>query len=248
MSDSLISQMKGLCGMVNLERPSSAVDLSGLIPEPIDTPVIFVIGSPRSGTTALGNIVGANRRCVSADESLFLLSLWLDFDEIVLGNNKRGNKFLGSYTTPQKALRYTSEYVAHFYSDLLASKSSARYVVDHTPWHGYIYEFISLMFPDAYFLHIIRNPEDVVRSLAQVRKAGSAWGQDNDELRLELRNRIVAASSSIKEKSPDHYFEIHYEDFCKNPERSLHEFLDSIGCDWENSMSDAMKIRYASSD
>ena len=237
-------KFEGLEPEIDVNRSSSDVDLSMLSTEPCGIPIIFVLGCPRSGTTLVGNVFGANRQAASGDESLFLLDEWNKFDRYVLGNNRRGAANLSSFSSPQRILGYTSEYLKNLYGDLRDAQD-ARYAVDHTPVYGHVQEFIDLMVPDATYVHVVRNMSDVVSSLRSVKEAGAKCGQSTDEARRAFHDHWVDLSRSIGERVVDRYFEITYEEFCSRPEDTLAPVLNQLELDWSQSMADAMNIRYA---
>lgn len=241
-------KLKHLSSIINPDRPSSVADLSGLTPISHSPNVIFVVGCPRSGTTALGNVLGAHDALSSADESMFLLTSWLDFDELILRNNRRNAPLLSSYTTPQKALNYYGEFVHHFFNDLIAQKPTARYAIDHTPWNSHIFEFLNLLFPNAHYVHILRDKKSTLKSLENIYKSGALWGQEDTESREALWELMKDNAKAIRLKAPGRYHEINYSDFASNPEQSLELLLSSINLKWQPAMTKAAEYRYAQAD
>lgn len=206
---------------------------------------IFVVGSPRSGTTLLGNVLGGNEQLVAGDESMFLLDHWNMFNNLLLGGNRRGADFLASFTSSQKYLDYTSRYVHEIYTDLVDSKESATRAVDHTPLYSHIFHYIELLFDQPVYLHIVRDQEAVVDSLRRIRETGGVWGQETDEKRREFHDYWVAKARDISNFVTGRYFEIEYEDFIESPEDTLDEFLVAQNLTWSDDMADRMTMLYA---
>jgi len=139
---------------------------------------IFLVGAPRSGTTILQALLASHPRITSFPETKFFHYLW---------NNRLKSKlcdrlhefFHEEIFRPDlysKSEIYnrgsTSDRIKWFVGilDQLATEENNSIWLEKTPEHVYFVQDILNYLPDAKFIHVIRNPLDVVASM---RKATS---------------------------------------------------------------------------
>lgn len=106
--------------------------------------IIFIIGCPRSGTTWLGNLLGKHKDIKYYNEPGILS--WLNQKEITEPMRLNFKKIVMRMCSGQKT----------------------NFVFKFPHWTLFIEELIS-MFPEAKFIHIIRNSKNVALSLNKVR-------------------------------------------------------------------------------
>jgi hypothetical protein len=118
---------------------------------------------------------------------------------------------------------------AVFVLDKIAARMPhAQVVVEKSPRHALHADFIARLFPDAYFLHVIRDPRDTVASL---KAAGRTWGAD-----WAPRNPIEGARMWVQHiecgrrlAGLPQYREVRYEDLRANPLLHLRETFAWLG-------------------
>jgi hypothetical protein len=144
-----------------------------------DPQFCFLVGSPRSGTTAVAAALARHPEIAHFYEPYFLWERWLrshDDDHID-----------PETVTSTAANRIREEY------DVFARKSSARVVVDKTPENAFRIEAIRRVFPEARFLHLVRDGRDVTASIRREwqRRQAVVAGQ-NTRAMLGLAWRMLA--------------------------------------------------------
>ena len=87
-------------------------------------------------------------------------------------------------------------------------------IVERTPLHALHAELIAEIYPDARFVHIIRDGRDVARSIAS-----QPWGPDSVAGAAEEWRDCVAGGRAIAEL-PD-YLELRYEDLLNEPRATV---------------------------
>jgi hypothetical protein len=138
--------------------------------------LVFLVGSPRSGTTWLQLLLARSPAIATVPEtqlfSQYMRSMVEQWnDDRVTGRPIGLTKLLGDEEF-RGLLRSTSAFV---FAKIAQSKSSATVVLEKTPQHvGYWREILDL-WPEAHFIHIIRDPRSVVASL---RAASRSWASD----------------------------------------------------------------------
>ena len=149
---------------MSIEHLTPYLDRDGICPNPI-----FIIGSPRSGTTALGHALDKHPELWASKESYFLYDCF--------GNGRAGG------TWQRHRERKNPSFLAH--SDvgraeflgflglgvnaLYTSRSGGLRWVDPTPLNTIMVEDLADMFPGATFLNLVRDGRSVVRSMGRFR-------------------------------------------------------------------------------
>lgn len=179
-------------------------------------PPIFVVGSPRSGTTLTRFILDSHPSISCGPETHFLGDL---------------HRLADTHWMRAERFDVDREYWDHLVRDFFEAlhvdymrRRGRRRWADKTPGYALHLDYIDRLFPDARFVHVIRDGRDVVASYRYrwgYRAAVKAPGQWARHVDAGLRfGRGTAA---------DRYHEIRYEELVRNPEqvlRPLFEFLD----------------------
>jgi Sulfotransferase family len=226
-------------------RASSAETLSGdgeRAPHllPICPNPVFVIGSPRSGTTVLARSLGLHSELWASAESEALFHLFgpanlarRAFDrEMALP----GPRWLGREEVSRE------EFVAYIgagVNALFTSRSQGLRWIDHTPIYTLIAPSLAEALPGASFIHILRDGRDVVNSMlgfvdsrsdpkvARFAKARIAWATDMADACETWRDHVDAGMNFCDE-SADRAMVVSYEDLVAAPEATfgaIHGFL-----------------------
>nr|VFK20394.1 MAG: Sulfotransferase family protein [Candidatus Kentron sp. LPFa]VFK34210.1 MAG: Sulfotransferase family protein [Candidatus Kentron sp. LPFa] len=105
-----------------------------------------------------------------------------------------------------------------------------RYV-DDTPWYGALIPFMHKVFPDAHFVHIIRNGRYVLQSLRASLGAGYTWISPNIQEQAELwSNQVKLTRERARLHLPkNQYTEIRYEALSSEPIPTINYILDAVG-------------------
>jgi hypothetical protein len=187
----------------------------------LSTAPIFVVGSARSGTTMLRLMLDSHHRISSGEETHFLQQL-----EPVVGKQWR---LLDRYGFPRE---YWLDRLRHLYGDFQAEYATRRGKVrwaDKDPANTLILPFVEELFPDAKYLHLLRDGHDVVAShrdrwgyRSAARSARGAW-----------RKYVEAARSFGATVGPARYLELRYEALVADPEAELRRMLLFLGEEWD---------------
>jgi len=203
--------------------------------------LIFVIGSPRSGSTLLQRLLGSHSQIFTHPEPHLLTPL----------------AYLGYYDTVEKApydhvnaalaLREFAEelprgeadyldalraYASTLYERVL-SPSGKAYFLDKTPAYALVLPFVTKLYPQAKYVVLTRHPLAIMHSVAH-----SFFG--GDYAAAEAANPIVkryvpAIGSFILEQRVPHVL-VRYEDVVQQPARELGRICAHLGVPFEPSM------------
>jgi hypothetical protein len=196
---------------------------------------IFVVGANRSGTTLLRLILNAHSRIAIPEELVYITShvgnrgihRWRDpgyskdhyryFVERVLADNAEAlapldlralADCIATSTTPNLRSPYQMALEAW------AAHHGKKRWGEKTPSNIFYAEHILEMFPDAQFVHLIRDPRAGVASMQSV------WFFPNDPVlnALNRKKYLVAGQSHLEQHvPPDQRLVVRYEDLLRNP-------------------------------
>lgn len=202
---------------------------------PEGKPPFFIVGSARSGTTLLRLMLNAHRSVAVPPESRFITELQLDDKPVqverflnALGSHKR----FQTWDLPLEAVRNELEGDVVPYADAIAAAYRAYARVhgksrwgDKTPRYVEHIPFLAGLFPEARFIHLIRDGRNVALSYAHVpfgpknvSKAASLWA-----------DRVSKGCRDGRALAAGRYIEIRYEDLVEDAAgeaRDICGFLD----------------------
>lgn len=117
----------------------------------------------------------------------------------------------------------------------IQSNTNCKVIVDatKTPMYSYLLSLIEEI--DVHIIHIVRDP----RGVAYSRKKKMVQPDKTKEVYLHQYNPLVSSiqwdlrnvlSENLWEKNKSRYFMLRYEDFIKEPRKSIEEILNFTGC------------------
>lgn len=205
---------------------------------------LFIVGSPRSGTTVLGKSLGLHSLIASSEESLFLLHMWRIYSDLYMGDNRRKTTNLKDYLSSDQLLLTIGNFSDEIFGNFLAKENKHIYL-DHSPWYGSIASFIKVIYPDAQFIHIIRDGREVVRSLSHSYAKGFQWAGSSIEYRTGIWKNSVENCLKIKENYPNDYYEIYYKDLIESPEQSFKDICKKLDIAYETNILEGLNMKHA---
>jgi hypothetical protein len=211
-------------------------------------PPFFIVGSARSGTTWLRIILNAHSEVAVPPESRFVVSLWDGHDDVEpsallqrLGNHKRFQAWDLSIADVECALPEHPTYaqmMAAAYVAYARARGKSRWG-DKTPRHVEHIDFLARLFPDALFVHQIRDGRDVALSYADV-----PFGPKSVAAAAELwEKRVRAGMAAGRALGPERYLETRYEAFVAEPERHTKALCEFLRVSYEPGMLDAGRAK-----
>jgi hypothetical protein len=189
----------------------------------LDRP-IFVIGSPRSGTTLLRLMLDSHPRISCGEETHFLREM-----AAITG---RHWPLLSAYGFERDWwVARIRDFYAGFAGEVLARAGKARWA-EKDPTYTLHLDLVEALFPDACYVHLVRDGHDVVASFRD------RWGYRSGgrAARGEWRRYVTAARRHGERVGPGRYAELRYEDLVREPEASVRRLLDLLGEPFEPAM------------
>jgi len=222
---------------------------------------IFVVGTHRSGTTWLANILCQHSSIVGIQaerhfgihESAFFSHVRGRFGDLRDNNNfiqfvevfGSSDYFILSGLKKEffyEARPRTYPEAFRLLMDRLAEAKGAKYWVEKTPAHSLYLDEITMCYPDAKFIGIRRNVVDTVRSVVQRQRGMST-----------LLSRMILLVKTVFHycnymKHIDHHLKktdsmmvVNYEELRQTPQRVLSDVCQFLGIEFESQM---LECRY----
>jgi hypothetical protein len=205
-----------------------------------------VLGAPRSGTTWLQRLLASSPKVASPQEThlfdIYLRVQWrrwakqeADLVRALDGIGDGGqpeDRVIGLPTILDKEDLLDSQrvLVERVVSRALATKPGASIVIEKTPSNSLCVDMIDRLCPTARFLHIIRDPRDVMASLRDISASwAGGWAPRSAVGAAKLWLCHVEGARRAAILGPERYLEIRYEDLRRDTAAVLTTIVDYLG-------------------
>jgi hypothetical protein len=200
--------------------------------------LIFLIGSPRSGSTLLQRMIASHSQIFTHPEPHLLTPLYY------LGYYATVDKAPFDHVNSAQALRELCEelpggeadyldavraYASTLYERVLAP-TGKRFFLDKTPAYALVLPFVAKLYPRAKFVVLTRHPFAILHSVAHSFFAGNYAAAE--EANPILRRYVPAIGSFIIER-PVPFVQVRYEDLVTEPEGEMRRICAHLGVEFE---------------
>ncbi len=237
---------------------------------------IFIVGSPRSGTSILSWCVGQHPNILVQEESSWigpfavnvaigheigsargehsqLSALDIRRDDFMAHFGKSINDLILSHRRQfemnlrSTALRDSSQVHEGFQIARSQSDPKSRWV-DGTPEYSLYICGLRKLFPGALFIHIVRDVDSVVRSLLNFDRLGEGSLVANEQQAYEYWLRTVnACLEAERAYGRQIVHRLQYSDLINNPESALRSVLKFLGEPYVPACLEPLQVRINSS-
>ncbi|MEG4444370.1 sulfotransferase [Microcoleus sp. AT9_B5] len=203
---------------------------------------IFLVGSPRSGTTILQSLLAAHPEVISFPESKFFHYLLYDQFagklpgrmETFFNDEIKRPELLKDFDDSQTVEAKVSWFVRVL--DGLAAEQKKSIWLEKTPEHIYFIDDIERFLPDAKFIHLLRNGMDTIASMYDATKSfnelwGAGWDLNHCIYRWEH-----AMLTSHKYINKSNHILVKYEELLDNKTQFLGEICNFMGIEYDGTM------------
>lgn len=215
---------------------------------------ILIVGTARSGTTLLQNILSNNDELYTFPETHFfektiirrpyLRFLHYSSDKKI----KYVNEFLSKINSEQCYTKYNAnrfslnKWVEYLIKtiDCLCLKNNKSIWIEKTPLHLYYTDSIYKVYPNTKYIHIIRNPVDNIAALYDVsKKYPNSFNQNTLKKAFNAYHKDLTKHIQVYGK--DNHFFITYDKLVELPTSCIKEVCDFIEIDYNQEMLKSTK-------
>jgi hypothetical protein len=212
-------------------------------------PFPFIVACGRSGTTLVQAMLNAHPEMAIPPETPFLLPVrdrvrrqggGVDLERFVALLERNRNFAL--WNLPPEAVREAlsrtrpRDYpgaVRTLYASYASQRGKERYG-DKTPAHVLHLPYLAEAFPEARFIHLIRDGRDVTCSYL----ARGIGPRDGVEGAMRWKHTVATGRRDGTRLGPDRYLEVRYEGLVADPEGHLKTITGFIELDYDEAMID----------
>jgi len=205
--------------------------------------LVFLVGSPRAGTTLLSRMLSAHSDVFSPAEPHLMpplahLGYWetverAPYDPIITQRGLR--EFVATLPNGEAdltaALRACTD---HLYTQSL-STSGAKLFLDQTPAYALVLDFVTRLYPDARYVVLTRNPLAIWSSYVDSFFDGDFESAYRNNPLVE---RYVPAIARFLSETEARHVHVRYEDVVSEPATELQRICDCLGIEFEPGMVD----------
>lgn len=217
-------------------------------------PFPFILGSVRSGTTMLRLMLNAHPDMAIPPESYFPVELWpwharyespngfnIELLAETLLTSPHFTHFRDNWDLDPQFVRLGLSGVHQIdYAEairrvflLYAEAHGKTRIGDKTPWFVLHIPLLADLFPDARFVHLVRDGRNVALSMLD-----TPWGPSRlTDAALLWRRLVLTGRKAGRQVGPDRYKEIFYEELVDNPAAVLAEVCSFVELDYRPEMT-----------
>jgi len=208
--------------------------------------LIFVGGCPRSGTTLVQNMLDSHPEIFGGPEFLHLQ------DVTDLRKKLRRSISVGwidlfcSYEDLDGHLRALVQNILL----PLADKHGGKFMSEKSPENILAFSELVELFPEAHFIHVVRDPRAIVSSMQDVCARAKHKNIDIPAFTATPSSRIAYTAKCFDsgfaavKKSPDKILTVVYESLVKDPEKELKNICKFLSLEWNSQMMEPQKKKH----
>ncbi|WP_079478174.1 sulfotransferase [Halobacillus salinus] len=209
------------------------------------TAPIFIGGAGRSGTTLLRVMLNAHPNLCSGPE----FKLMPDIINLYNKMNSQGfESILKSYHLDNQYLKETyAKFISDLFNNFLLDNHANR-IVEKTPHNVLMMKEVSQIFPEAKFIHVVRDGRDVASSLTDMKwtdfEGNPIWYVKNINNASEYWMKVV--SQGLKDAQDPSMngkvLLVSYEDLIDDPKSVMEKVLNFIDEPWSDLVLEHEKV------
>lgn len=218
-------------------------------------PPVIVLGVGRSGTTLLRVMLDRHTTLAIPYETFFVPQLAHQhgrrpkLDEFLddLGRLRTLYDWGIAPADIRPRLREgmtTREAIAAIFETYAEREGKPRWG-DKTPLYMQQLPLLERLFPDAIWVHLVRDGRDAALSFLELPEgfAGTTWAQPRTVGQFAARWRTeILSARRLGRHAGDRYLELRYEDLVSEPERELRRVCEHASLPWEPGMLDHTRV------
>jgi hypothetical protein len=214
--------------------------------------LLFIIGSPRSGTTWLQRLLATHPRIKTGQESRVFEYVGSQFQQwqrdIKSAAYGRGGLGMACYLDEAEFLSIQRKYLHLLLAPMIKDLQPGQIFLEKNPSHALFVPEIARLLPGARLIHMVRDPRDVTASiLAAANGWGSHWAPRKATRCIRWWwEHVKGAEQAATLLAPDQFLEVRYEDLHRDPASMLANISRFLKLPWADSeIAEAIKTNTA---
>jgi hypothetical protein len=217
---------------------------------------VFIGGCDRSGTTLLGDMLGSTSWSFATPETQFFHELLLRIKLGAFDSSEEAAawlhghfrfatweldldvKELAALINLEKPRVTVEAIVEHYLRQTHPQKTAADVWIDHTPDNFKYHPMLKALFPEARFIHIVRDGRAVSSSITPL-----DWGPNNAYSASRHWAERMEQALSVESAEGDNCFRLHFEQLVAEPHSTICELCDFIGIPFDPQMLNGGGLR-----
>ncbi len=203
--------------------------------------LVFVVGSPRSGTTWLQQMMAAHPGTVALDSELTVFTYLRAWERryqeekhhMDQGHWSQGAPLLYNEEEFYEGLQGIGQ---HAYAKVLAKNPEASHILDKHPGYALFLPLIDRLFPNSKVIHIIRDGREVVVSMLSAQERIGFGAGDVKSATRDWVQHIREARAASHLFGAARYMEVRYEELMAEPEVGLMQLFRFAGLEADPGM------------
>ncbi len=209
---------------------------------------IFIGGCARSGTTLLGSMIGGAKGAIATPESQFKIDAAIQIARNEISDSSQdileyflkhfrlrlwgiGRELSDAHKIVSKSSLFEiTKQCVDVYAEKIGCKKWDTWI-DHTPDNIKYINLLNQIFPDSYFIHIIRDGRGAFASVKPLE-----WGPSGVIQGAKWWAQWVAPGLAAEKAFNDRLKRVHYEDLILNPENVIKQICDFADVTFDHSM------------
>ena len=199
----------------------------------------------RSGTTLLRYLLDSHPNISCGPETVRFIPELRSFVERVMGSDTFRKTLPKFHLDEDDFYRLAvTDSLNAFFAPLCKASNKGRWATK-TPSNVLHFDFLARTFPDACFIHVIRDGRDCVSSLENVAWWGNTLSNPVTFYNASRRWAEYVTAGRRHGASGLRYLEVRYESLTSNPKDELLRILDFIGEEWDDRLLQHDKRSYS---
>ena len=200
--------------------------------------LIFIGGSPRSGTTLVQNMLDSHPLILGGPEFLYLPKI-IDLRRRLHSAISKG--WIDIICTRDDVDGYIISLIKKLFLPL-ADKNQLEFYSEKTPDNILVFSELIELFPEAHFIQVIRDPRAIVSSMQQVKKRTIDKGLNVPYYCADIFKSMAYikkcfdAGFTASKNTPNKVLTIVYEHLVTNPEKETKRICKYLGIEWNDLM------------
>lgn len=199
---------------------------------------IFVGGAPRSGTTLLQNMLDSHPDITGGPEFLHLPDI-IQMRKSM--QHSLNNGWLEEYCTSAQADTHITQLINQFIIPISKRKNTS-FISEKTPANIIVFSDLMELYPEAFFIQILRDPRAVVASMLKVGRRGKKHGMQTQPFTQNIIDAVnylrtcYAKGMEFQNGNGNKLLTLTYEALVTQPEAITRQICTFLDLPWEERM------------